>query len=146
MNRQELHKWLEQQNPELKRDTPMSSVYYLVTYIDDTYEEEITEPLYLGHINNTYFESPCTLTSIELKEEDLKNYVHITWMDYAFEDALLYVQNMFKDNALYEIHNFQCGPFIKEVKNITMISERECLEWLLSHDRKENCENVKKLF
>lgn len=137
MNRQELYNWLDNQNPELKRDTPMSSVYYLVTYKDDTTDKDITAPLHFMHYENSYFESPCSLTFYKMTEEQLKEHVRDLYITTAFEKALAYEKNLYKDGKLYEIENFQVLPFIEEVIDIKMISERECLEWMLSHDKWE---------
>ena len=40
---------------------------------------------------------------------------------------------MVNDNWFYEIENFQVEPYLpKVVDDIKIITERECLEWILS--------------
>ena len=138
MNRQELYKWFDNQNPDLKRDTDFSSVYYLVTYKDGVTERPITAPLYLMHYKDSYFESPCALSYQEIEtEEDLRQYVRDIYIPSVVEEAFTYEKTLWKQGRLYEIHNLQVEPFIEEVIDIKMISERECLEWMLSHDKWE---------
>ena len=138
MNRQELYEWLDNQNPDVKKDTKLSSVYYLVTYNDGITNYPITAPLHFLHYENSYFESPCALSHQEMKtEEDLLQYVKELYISTALEDALAYEKTLWKQGKLYEILNLQVTPFIEEVIDIKMISERECLEWMLSHDKWE---------
>ena len=138
MNRQELYEWLDNQNPDLKRDTDFSSVYYLVTYNDGITERPITAPLYFMHYEDSYFESPCALSYQEIETEaDLKQYVKDIYISSAWEKGLVSEKNLWKQGRLYEIHNLQVEPFIEDVIEIKMISERECLEWMLSHDKWE---------
>lgn len=143
MNRQELYEWLDNQNPDTKKDTAFSSVYYLVTYYDDITEHPITAPLHFMQYENSYFESPCSLTYQEINtEEDLKKYVQDLYISSSWEDGLAYEKNLWRDGKLYEIYNLQVAPFIEEVIDIKMISERECLEWMLSHDERDVIENL----
>ena len=138
MNRQELYEWLDNQNPDVKRDTKLSSVYYLVIYNDGITKHPITAPLHFMHYEDSYFESPCALSYQEMNtEEDLKKYVQDLYISSSWEDGLAYEKNLWKQDKLYEIQNFQVLPFIEEVIDIKMISERECLEWMLSHDKWE---------
>ena len=138
MNRQELYEWLDNQNPDLKRLTDFSSVYYLVTYSDGITPRPITAPLFFMHYEDSYFESPCTLSYQEIKtEEDLKQYVREIYIPSVVEEAFIYEKTLWKQGRLYEIHNLQVQPFIEDVIEIKMITERECLEWMLSHDKWE---------
>ena len=35
---------------------------------------------------------------------------------------------------MYEIENFQCAPYLQEyIDDIKLITERECLEWMLEN-------------
>lgn len=138
MNRQELYEWLNNQNSDLKKDTELSSVYYLVTYYDGITEHPITAPLYFMHYDGSYFESPCALSYQEIETEaDLKQYVKDLYISSAWKKGLDYEKTMWKQGKLYEIHTLQVIPFIEDVIDIKMISEKECLEWMLSHDKWE---------
>ena len=138
MNRKELYEWLDNQNPDLKRLTDLSSVYYLATYSDGITPRPITAPLFFMHYENSYFESPCGLSYQEIEtEKDLEQYVKDIYIPSAWEDAFAYEKTLWKQGRLYEIHNLQVEPFIEEVIDIKMISETECLEWMLSHDKWE---------
>lgn len=73
-------------------------------------------------------------------EEDIelfcKNYVENYISLEESENKQDYINNFLKpmivDGYLYEIENFQCSPYLpKEVDNIQIISEKECLDYML---------------
>ena len=54
----------------------------------------------------------------------------------SFEKALAYENTMQRENKHYEIDCPQCSPFLpQELEIIDMISESECLDWLLKHEK-----------
>lgn len=92
-----------------------------------------------------FLESPCELDKIcEVGlniDEFCKEYMKgIDLMEGATEGESEkdYIENFVKpmivDGFLYEIENFQVAPYLPdEVESIEIITERECLEWLLSN-------------
>lgn len=114
--------------------------YALVTY------DNKTEPTYFSRFNlgdgNWFLESPCELYKVlnlsrinESKDDYLKEYVLELIEDENGVDDYIdkFVTPMIIDDVLYEIENFQCSPYLpKEVDEIKIVSERECLEYILS--------------
>lgn len=90
-----------------------------------------------------FLESPCELFKICEVEGDIdrfcKKYMNdINLLDGATEENLEkeyieeYVKPMIIDNSFYSIENFQVAPYLpNEVDGIKIITERECLIWLL---------------
>lgn len=85
-----------------------------------------------------FLESPCELNKIcEITkpiDEFAKEYVDELLDEDADEEEYIeqFVKPMIVDGFLYEIENFQAEPYLpNEVDNIKIITERECLEWLL---------------
>ena len=120
----------------LKNQLINTGAYALVSY------NGTTEAIYFQKIldaeNGDWFlESPCQLIKIANVEEPVdifaKNYI-----DGKFEEGVnsqdyinTYIKPMIIDGVFYE--NFQCAPYLpKEVDNIKIITERECLIFLLS--------------
>lgn len=111
-------------------------IYALVTY------DNKTEPTYFSKYNfgdgDWYLESPCCLYQLcEITkpiEEFAKEYVDELLEEDANKEEYIeqFVKPMIIDNILYEIENFQCLPYLpKEVDDIRIITERECLKYLL---------------
>lgn len=127
-SREELYKYLDSVDWNLKRETELSSVYFLVKFNNHI------EPLYFMHYKNSYFESPCYLHSCDMGEYDLEEYVKDIYYPESFKEALAYEKTMKRENKHYEIDCPQCFPFLpEEVEIVGMISESECLDWLLEH-------------
>lgn len=114
--------------------------YALVTYNGKTETTWFTKYDNWGEDGHTWFlESPCTLYRItevdKPVEEFAKEYIEGLLEDGVDEQEYInkWVIPMIVDNVLYEIENFQCSPYLpKEVDDIKLISERECLEYMLS--------------
>lgn len=127
-SRKELYEYLGNVDWNLKRETKFSSVYFLIKFNDHI------EPLYFMHYEDSYFECPCYLYSCEMKEGELENYLKETYYPEVFEQALIYEKTMQRENKHYEIICPQCSPFLpQDVEIVDMISESECLDWLLKN-------------
>ncbi len=67
-------------------------------------------------------------------ECELEEYVREIYYPESFKEALTYEKTMKRENKHYEIDCPQCPPFLpEEVEIVDMISESECLDWLLEH-------------
>ena len=123
--------------------------YALVTY------EGKTEPTWFANIgtsfnqsgdtNDWFLESPCCLYKIADVGEDtntfVKEYMNDVMCLEEGESKDEYINNyilpMIIDNVMYEIENFQCAPYLPElVDDIKLMTERECLEWMLKNRTK----------
>lgn len=107
------------------------------TYALVTYDNKI-EPTWFTKYGDWFLESPCQLYEImdvtEPIDKFAKEYVSELLEDGAdVEDYInKYVKPMIIDGTLYEIENFQCSPYLpKNLDGIELISERECLEYML---------------
>ena len=114
--------------------------YALVTYngkIEATWFSKYAE---WGEDRHTWFlESPCGLYKVadvdKSIDEFAKEYIEGLLEKGTDEQEYInkWVLPMIVDNVLYEIENFQCAPYLpKEVDDIKLINERECLEYLLN--------------
>jgi hypothetical protein len=117
-------------------DNNSDGTYALVTYNNKT---ELTWFSKYYYKNEPWFlESPCELYKIMEVDRPIdefsKWYVDGLLEENADVESYInkYVKPMIIDNVLYEIENFQCSPYLpKFVDDIKLISERECLEYLL---------------
>lgn len=94
-----------------------------------------------------FLESPCQLYKLCEVGDDIdkfcKEYMKdIDLLDGATEENAErdYIENFVKpmiyNGWFYEINNFQTDPYLpKEVDDIKLISERECLMWLLENQK-----------
>ena len=129
-SRKELYKYLYNIDWNLKKETEMSSVYFLIKFNNHI------EPIYFMHYKDSYFESPCCLHGCDMNENELEEYVRELYYPESFEKALAYEKTMQRKNKHYEIDCPQCSPFLpQEVEIIDMVSESECLDWLLKHEK-----------
>lgn len=99
--------------------------------------------------NIFFLESPCELYKAfevgDSVDKFCKEYMKgLDFLDGATEENTErdYIENFVKpmihNGWFYEINNFQTDPYLpKEVDDIKLISERECLMWLLEN-QKEN--------
>lgn len=125
-SKQELYDYLDNINWNEKRDTILSSVFFLVTF--DNY----TEPLYFTSFEDVYFESPCELHRFPLKEDDIEEYVKELYYEDSFSNALEFEKTMQRGEWHYDIDCPQCEPFLPDqLDDIKMVSETECLDWIL---------------
>lgn len=110
--------------------------YTLITYNNKTDATWFSKQNYKGE--DWFLESPCELYRIMKVEGDIqefaKDYASSLIAEDDFESyAENYIIPMIVDGWLYEIENFQCSPYLpKEVDDIKLISEKECLEYLLN--------------
>ena len=127
-DRNQLYKWLSETDTSNKKETQLSSVYYLIEFNGHI------EPLYFMHYEDVYFESPCVLSAYSMSEIELVEYVKDMYEADAFDIALEFEKTMQRGNIHYEIDNPQCSPFLpNEIKILDILSETECLDWLLKH-------------
>lgn len=128
INRKELYEYLNNINWNNKKDTELSSVYFLVTY------NKRIQPIYFMKYDNVYFESNCSLFRCLMSEDELEDYVREIYEEKSFHNALEYERTMQRGKWHYEISCPQCSPFLPEqLENIEMISESECLDFLMKH-------------
>lgn len=116
--------------------------YALVTYNGKT--ESIHFTKYNFGSGDWFLESPCELYKLDKVNEPIddycKKYVEM-YIDEIEENAEEFINEYMKpmivDGILYEIDCPQCSPYLpKEVDNIKLISERECLLWILNNQTK----------
>lgn len=118
--------------------------YALVSYNGTT--KAIWFAQYWSDIDNKpwFLESPCVLRRIcevdkpidEFCKEYMENCIELI-EDASEEDYIEnFVKPMIMNGWFYEIENFQTEPYLpKEVDSIKIISERECLEWMLENTK-----------
>ncbi len=89
-----------------------------------------------------FLESPCELYKVmevrDVSDANLIEYLkELLDKDANIEEYINeYVESMIVDGVLYEIENFQCSPYLPEyVDDIKLISERECLEYMLMKNK-----------
>lgn len=89
-----------------------------------------------------FLESPCELYKVmevrDVSDANLIEYLkELLDKDANIEEYINeYVESMIVDGVLYEINNFQCSPYLPEyVDDIKLISERECLEYMLMKNK-----------
>lgn len=114
--------------------------YALVTYNNNIEPTWFTKYDF-GNVE-WFLESPCCLYKVADVGNDTNAFVRkymdevVSLEDGESEEDYInnYVLPMIVNNVMYEIENFQCAPYLSEyVDNIKLISERECLEWMLEH-------------
>lgn len=117
----------------------IDSTYALVTYNNKT------EPTWFAKYGDEdygdwFLESPCELYRVMEVTEPIDDFANKYVEElYELEDggtfediADKYVKPMIVNGVLYSIENFQCSPYLpSEVDEIKLISEKECLEYLL---------------
>lgn len=112
--------------------------YALVTYNNRT--EATWFSKYDDEGADWFLESPCELYKLMEVTESIDDFCK-EYMEQCIclekgeneEDYINeFVKPMIVDGWLYEIENFQCSPYLpNEVDDIKLISEKECLEYLL---------------
>jgi len=110
--------------------------YALVTYDGATYPVWFTK--YQTEDGDWFLESPCELYKISEVSEPVEQWTIEYVADILDEDVGVkeyikqYILPMIVNGVLYEIENFQCAPYLpKEVDDLKLITERECLEYML---------------
>ena len=126
--RKELYDYLNNFDFKSKKDTEMSSVYFLMEFNNHI------EPIYFMSYENSWFESPCELHRTQLNDNELMEFVKEIYKADAINKAYEYEKIFQRDGYHYDIDVPQCLPFIpEESKIIDVLSEKECLDWLLEH-------------
>lgn len=106
-----------------------------------------TEPTWFTKYNfgdgDWFLESPCELyKSMEVTEpidnfckEYMKKWISLAEGENEKEYIDKFIKPMIVNGWLYEIENFQCLPYLpKEIDDIKLITERECLEYMLQYN------------
>lgn len=128
-SKQELYDYLNKFNWNEKKETKLSSVYFLVKH------ENVIEPIYFTHFQDVWFHSPCCLMKHPLNDNELMEYVKSLYYKESCAEAYKFEKLMQKDGWHYSIENFQCEPFLPdEVEILQVFSETECLEWLINKE------------
>ena len=111
--------------------------YALVTYNNKTEATLFSKHNFKGE--DWFLESPCVLYKIMEVIKPIDKFARDYVKDLLEEDADIedyinkHVKLMIVDDILYEIENFQCSPYLpKEVDGIELISEQECLVYMLN--------------
>lgn len=131
-SREELYEYLNHMDWDSKKDTPWSSVFFLVKC------NGCEAPVYFEKYEDVYFGRPCALTGFQMPMEELKDYVNYLYFPEDFEEAYAYESTMQLEDMHYEIHNPQSSPFLpEEFEIVEVLSETECLYWLLEHSEEE---------
>ncbi|MDE7270358.1 MAG: hypothetical protein K2N81_07775 [Acetatifactor sp.] len=126
--REELYNYLNTFDFNSKKDTELASVYFLMEF------DNHVEPVYFLHFEDSWFESPCELHRFPLKDDEVIEYVKEMYQTDSLSKAYEYEKILQKDGWHYDIDVPQCSPFLpNEVKIIKVLSEKECLDWLLKH-------------
>lgn len=129
-SKKELYQYLDNADWNLKKENKLADVYFLIKF------EQHIEPIYFTQFEDVYFESPCDLKRFPLEENELSEYVKEMYGADEFEMALEYEKLLQREGWHYEIMCWQCSPFLpEEIEVIDMISESECLDWLLKHEK-----------
>jgi len=98
--------------------------YALVTY------DNHIESIWIANMGNSfsddgknwYLESPNQLYTSEIDDKQTRSYYN----DCGF---------IIRENKAYEINSWQTAPFLPDViDDLTLISEKECLNWLIEQD------------
>lgn len=127
-SKQELYEYLNNFDYASKRDSSLSSVYFLIKFNNHV------EPIYFMPFEDVWFESPCELHRCEMKDEEVMDYVKEMYRKDAWDQAYEYESLLQKDGWHYDIDCPQCSPFLPdEIEIIDAISEHECMEWILEH-------------
>ena len=126
--REELYNYLNTFDFNSKKDTELASVYFLMEF------DNHVEPIYFLHFEDSWFESPCELHRFPLNDDEVIEYVKEMYQTDSLSKAYEYEKILQKDGWHYDIDVPQCSPFLpNEVKIIKVLSEKECLDWLLKH-------------
>lgn len=110
---------------------------------------EMVEAVWVGNFYNLineevfFLEFPCELCKVCEVGDDIDKFYEeymkeINLAEGNFEGDYFeeFVKPMIHNGWLYEINNFQTDPYLpKEVDDIKLISERECLMWLLENQK-----------
>ena len=119
--------------------------YTLVTYNNKT--EAIYFSKYKDNGRTWFLESPCECRivdkvigdKIKFCQEHVRTYYSIKGGKKGIvKFSKEYIEPLVVDDILYEVENYQCSPFLpKEVDNIEIISERDCLLYILNRLKEE---------
>ena len=131
--KKELYNFLDSFNFTSKKTTKLSSVYFLIAFNNNVW------PIYFSHFQNVWFAVPCELYEFTLPDNELMDYVKQIYEKDSIEEAYKY-EKIFQRNGIhYEINCPQCTPFLpKEVTILEVLSEEECLDWLLENIKKDD--------
>lgn len=128
--KQDLYNFLNHFDYESKKETKLSSVYFLVKY--KYKDKNIVEPIYFTPFEDVYFASPCELYMSNINDDDLEEYVKSIYEVNAYKEAMKFEKLMQIDNMHYEIDCPQVEPFLPdEIEIVNVLTESECVKYLL---------------
>lgn len=128
-SKHELYKYLDNFDWNYKRYHEWSALYFLIKYNGHT------EAIYFRPYIDVWLESPCILMEFQLPDEKLYEFVKERYVEGEIDTAYEYESIFQKDGRHFEIINPQCSPFLpEEIEIIKVMSETECLEWLINDD------------
>lgn len=133
--KQELYNYLNNFDFESIKDNELSSVFFLVEF------DGHVEPIYFTPFEGVWFESPCNLFKIQLKDNEIEHYVKNLYYSGYWDIGYEYEKNMQRNGWHYEINCHQCFKFLPDkIKIVGVISDVECLDWLLNKSNNGNKE------
>ena len=115
------------------------------TYALVTYNNKIEATWFSKHNfegEDWFLESPCVLYVMAKVTEPIDKFA-IKYVTDLLEDGSdvenyinKHIKPMIINDILYEIENFQCSPYLpKELDEIKLVSERECLIYMLNQTK-----------
>lgn len=125
-SKEELYRYLDNFDWEEKKETEISSVYFLIEYNNKI------APIYFCDFEDYWLEYPCTLVRTEYTKEELEEYISSTYKKEYLDLVRKYVNIMYRDGYFYEIECYQNNFFLPErLIILEAMTESECLNWLL---------------
>lgn len=128
----------EERKKFLEENVQGMGSYALVTFNNHTESIWITKYADWDEDGNWFLEAPNDLHRYEFKddsESNIRNYVKEQYEEEHIDEGIKYTKSMIRDGWLYEINSPQTGPFLPDVlDDLTLISEVECLEWILNEE------------
>lgn len=127
--KQELYDYLNNVDMSHKKETKLSSVYFLIEF------DGHTEPIYFMPYKDSWFESPCFASKFQLEDDDLIEFVKELYEEESIGEAYMFEKTMQRNGWHYVIDCTQCIPFLPDkIKIVDILSETECLNWLLKNE------------
>lgn len=131
-NRQELVFWLETIDWRNQRQCEAEEIFFLME------KNGQVEPVYFDYDEeeNSWYEHHCTHECREIPEEEIPEFVAYYYTEEDYSYALELAKAMYRDGVQHRIACYTCSPFLDgEFKIIRILSEVECLDWLLEYER-----------
>jgi hypothetical protein len=126
-----LANYIEEQVKKTPKETELSSVYFMITNDDGSKHIVYFEP---SELYFSIYACQLVLIGNSMHGKELFDYVKEHYKDNIMK-AYDYEQTMMLDGKHYKIGLRPALHLIPEKFNIEPMTERECLEWLVSKER-----------